>query len=63
MLTIPLLQPSDAVITDYCIPSDLTWKLTASLQFKNSAAIVHYICQYRVYRNITYILKVEYSPR
>ena len=36
-------KPSDAVITEYCIPSDLTWQSTASLQLKMLAAIMCFI--------------------
>ena len=38
-LTISVLQLSDAVITEYCIPSDLAGKSTASLQLKIPAAV------------------------
>ena len=51
-----MLEPWDAVIIEYCIPSNLTWKFTASLQSKISVAITHFIN-----RNIIYILKDEYS--
>ena len=42
MLTMSVMQPSDAVITDYCIPNVLTWKLTASLQPKIAAVIMNF---------------------
>ena len=39
----------DAVITEYCIPCDLTWKWTETFQLKILAAIMHFIN-----RNIIY---------
>ena len=51
-----MLQPSDAVITQYCLPSDFTVTSIAYLQLKILVAIMHFIN-----RNIIYILKVERS--
>ena len=56
ILTPSVRQPSDAIIMEYCIPSDLTWKLTASLQLKILATVMHFAI-----RNVIYILKIEYS--
>ena len=42
--------------TEYCSPSDFTWKSAASLQLRVLAVITHFIS-----RNVLYILKVEYS--
>jgi len=53
LLTVSIRHPSDIVIiTEYCIPSDLILKSTASLQLKISAEVAHFIS-----RNTMYIFR------